>query len=178
MSIIIVEGIDRVGKTTLVKKIEEWFETDPWLKFRTFKHHESVVQYDKMDNDNETDKMLQLVEMVELCSGNVIFDRFHMSDFAYGLCDRKYGYLKACFNIRLLDDALCNAGAVLVYVKPTSLDESSSKHGNDLKAHDMLMDVAFKMSDMKKICTDFNEINDESECERLINDIRELLTEV
>ena len=44
--------------------------------------------------------------------------------------------------------------------------------------HDKWMDIAFKRSDMKKICTDFNEINDESKCERLINSIRELLTEV
>lgn len=178
MGIIVVEGIDRVGKTTLVNRIKDWFEFDPYMKFEVFKHNESHFSYDKMDSANETDKMLQLIEMVELCNGNIIFDRFHLSEFVYGLCGRNYSFREAYLNRNLIDDALCRVGAVLVYVEPTSLTWSSSKHGADLSMHDELMRASFDDSDMKKTTTDFNEIQDDEQCNKLIEVIRDLLMEV
>ena len=178
MNIIVVEGIDRVGKTTLVNRVASWFENDPYIKFNVFKHNESYFSYDKMDSANETDKMLQLIEMIELCNGNIIFDRFHLSEFAYGVCNRGYSFKEAYLNRNLVDDMLCRVGAVLVYVKPTSVTWSSSMHGGDLAMHDALMQASFEDSDMKKISTDFNEIQDDARCDLLVSSIRDLLTEV
>lgn len=178
MSIIVVEGIDRVGKTTLVNRIVNWFETDPYIKFNVFKHKESYFPYEKMDSHNEADKMLQLIEMVELCNGNVIFDRFHLSEFVYGICNRNYSFKTAYLNRSIVDDMLCRAGAVLAYVKPTSVVQSSVWHGSDLTMHDKLMQASFCDSDMKKIETDFDEIQDDERCNEVIETIRDLLTEV
>lgn len=178
MAIIVVEGIDRVGKTTLVNRIKDYFEYDPYLKFDIFKHDESLFSYDKMDNDNETDKMVQLIEMVDICGGNIIFDRFHLSEFVYGVCERNYSFRDAYMNRILVDDMLCRVGAVLVYVAPTSVVWSSSKHGSDLNMHDKLMRASFEDSGMKKIMTSFDKFRDDTSCERLIYEIRDALTEV
>ena len=51
--IIIVEGIDRVGKTTLCEKLNKE------LKIPIYKHKNNQFYYNLMDNKNETDKMLQ-----------------------------------------------------------------------------------------------------------------------
>lgn len=178
MSIIVVEGIDRVGKTTLVNAIRNWFEYDPYAYFRVFKHDGEMFNYDAMDNANETDKMYQLIEMAELCGGNVIFDRFHLSEFVYGICNRNYRFSQAYDNMLLIDSILEKYHSVLVYAKPTSLEWSSAQHGSSLYKHNMLMDAAFNDSTMKKISTDFNTICDETKCDSLLRDIRDLLTEV
>lgn len=178
MSIIVVEGIDRVGKSTLANAICDWHEYDSHGRFHVFKHDNGMFDYKDMDNNNETDKMFQLIEMVKLFSGNVIFDRFHLSEFVYGLCEREYKFSTAYNNMLLIDDMLEKLGAVLVYVKPTSLLWSSQKHGKSLDKHNMLMEAAFNDSSMKKVVTDFKSISDDNRREDLIYQIRDRLTDV
>ena len=85
--IIVVEGIDRVGKTTLCNKIKEM------TGYEIFKHSGNF-DYKRMDNDNETDKMLQVLKIAEIGKANIIFDRFHFSDFCYGTIERDYNILQ------------------------------------------------------------------------------------
>ena len=84
--LIIVEGIDRVGKTTLCNMLKDK------LGFKIYKHKNNNFNYSKMDNDNETDKMLQLLDLYEQIGSdvNIVFDRFHWSDFVYGKIERNY----------------------------------------------------------------------------------------
>lgn len=178
MAIIVVEGIDRVGKTTLVNSMVDWFSYEPQLKFNVFKHDSDVFGYEDMDSDNETDKMIQLIEMVELCDGNIIFDRFHLSEFVYGMCERDYMFSQAYRNMLLVDDKLKKCGAVMVYVKPTSISWSSAQHGMSLAKHNMLMEAAFGDSDMKKVETDFDCIQDDEKREDLIRHVRDRLTDM
>lgn len=170
--IVIVEGIDRVGKTTLCNKIHEL------NNIPVFKHSNESFDYSKMDNDNETDKMLQLVELISITKSDIIFDRFHLSEFVYGVCERNYSFRDAYMNRILVDDMLCRVGAVLVYVEPVSVAWSSNKHGSNLNIHDKLMKASFEDSNMKKIVTSFDKFKDDVECEKLIYEIRDFLTEV
>ena len=116
MSIIIVEGIDRVGKTTIANKILVESELDPFTKFMMYKHDESFVSYDEMDTDNEADKMAQLLTMASMFNCNVLFDRFHLSDFVYGLIGRGYKFSDAYRNMRAIDTLLSVMYSVLVFV--------------------------------------------------------------
>lgn len=133
--IIVVDGIDRVGKTTLCNKLSEY------LDFPIYKHDESCFDYSKMDNDNETDKMIQLIELAEVTNSDIIFDRFHLSDCAYGVLERRYDYTKALQNFSKIDAKLSEVGALVIYVYPENLQKSSSEHGKDLSMHFFLMNL-------------------------------------
>lgn len=151
MSVIIVEGIDRVGKTTIAEAITERLEYNPYRTyFDTYKHDQSIFKYEDMDSNNETDKMFQLIEMTELLNGNVLFDRFHMTDFAYGVANRNYKFSEAYKNFQFLDAKLSLLDSFLVYVKPTDLQSSSAQHGSDLTMVSRLMDAAYEDSKMEK----------------------------
>lgn len=155
--IIIVEGIDRVGKSTLCNKLSKE------LRMPIYKHDNKQFDYSAMDNENETDKMLQLIDLYGILNGDVIFDRFHMSDLVYGIMLRNYNVQSASKNYKLIDDRLSGLWrqeAILILVKPTDIEKSSHEHGTDLTEYDRLMQAAFDMSDieMKYIC-DYNSID-------------------
>lgn len=123
--IIVVEGIDRVGKTTLVNKIES-------LGFRTYKHNDKSKDYSKMTDDGETDTMLAMLWLLKLYpENNIIFDRFHISNTAYGILNRNYDKEKAFQNNKKIDKMLADLNAVLVYVEPADLERSNKEHGKD-----------------------------------------------
>lgn len=142
--IIIVEGIDRVGKTTLCQKISET------IKLPIYKHI-GDFKYDKMDNDNETDKMLQILEICRLSDTYIIFDRFHLTDYIYGVLERNYSLDKALKNFVQIEEFLNKMSnkVILILMQPTDVKKSSEEHGKDLSKHkDMFFDL-YKMSKIK-----------------------------
>ena len=127
--IIIVEGIDRVGKTTLCNKLKEEFGI-PVL------HHESIISNNKKDNENETDKSLLTLEVCNITNSSIILDRFHLSDFVYGMLERNYNIDSAIDHFKMIDNMLTEMKDVfLIYVLPTDITESSKQHGKDLKIY-------------------------------------------
>lgn len=147
--IIIVEGIDRVGKTTLVNKLQKR------LNLSIYKHKNTVIDYDQMDNINETDKLLQLVDVCNCCNSSIIFDRFHLSETIYGILNRNYIVHKAINNFHLVDDALAN-NAILILVQPTSIERSSLEHGSNLYYHNMMFNAFFDRSKIQyKFCCNY-----------------------
>lgn len=141
--IIIVEGIDRVGKTTLCNKLKEEFNI-PVYK------NKGIIQYNKMDNTEETDKMLKLIDLCNLTNSSIIFDRFYLSDFVYGMLERNYNIDVAVDNFRKVDNSLLEIDDVfLIYILPTDIEESSKQHGKDLKIYDSEFYDLFKHSKIK-----------------------------
>ncbi len=138
--VVIVEGVDRVGKTTFIDKFVEAYPG-----FKRFKHKQSDFGYGNMDNVNETDKMLQLLEMVKLLDGNVIFDRFHLSNAIYGYLDRDYDIKQVTKSLETIENRMMDLfgddNLLLVYVKPEDIIRSSVEHGKDLTDYDEFMDL-------------------------------------
>ena len=139
--IIIVEGIDRVGKTTLCHKLSDV------TGYPIYKYH-GDVSYDKMDSDNETDKMLQLINVLSIARMqgkeiNLIFDRFSWSDFAYGVTNRNYNVEHAVANFIKIDKALKDIGANVILVRPTDIERSSREHGSDLSTKNRLFNQCY-----------------------------------
>jgi negative regulator of sigma E activity len=140
--IIIVEGIDRVGKTTLVNKITENCNVksfvDSYKKFSFFDYEsKKLLEFDGSRNNvvANTEKMNSLVNIFEQFEneiGNILLDRFHLSEFVYGFVDRKYYSLEAFYS---LDERLAKLGAIIIYVEPKDVEWSSHQHGSDLKNH-------------------------------------------
>ena len=141
--IIIVEGIDRVGKTTLCNKLKDIFEI-PIL------HYQSIINNNKKDNDNETDKSLLTLEICKLTNSSIILDRFHLSDFVYGMIERNYDIDIAVGNFNIIDHVVSNMDDVfLIYILPTNIKESSRQHGKDLSVYNDEFYDLFKHSKIK-----------------------------
>lgn len=151
--IVIVEGIDRVGKSTLVDRIQK-------ATGFTVYHNNTDFQLEKMDNDNETDKMLKMLQMYNIGKPGVIFDRFHWTDFVYGCLQRDYSFTKALQNKDKIETELRVQKAVIVLVKPTDIEESSLQHGRDLSRHEQLFELLFNESKLKKLSCTYNTIYD------------------
>lgn len=171
MAIIVVEGIDRVGKTTIANMIQSSMSIEPYLKFGLFKHDESFIRYDQMDSDNEADKMSQLLTIADTFNNNIMFDRFHLSDFVYGVINRGYKFSNAYSNMLSIDNRLSQMQSVLVYVRPVNLKRSSGEHGSSLEMHHRLMEAAFEDSFMNKIAVDYSVVEDDDYFYSMMDDI-------
>lgn len=156
--IIIVEGIDRVGKTTLINKLAESCDirpfVDSYLKFNYLNYVTDTLMTVEGNRDDiiaNTEKINSLLNFLEQFGdriGNVVFDRLHMSEFVYGANDRNYFSFEAFNNF---DVRLSKLGALIVYVEPKDLEWSSKQHGSNLSYHR----------------SSFEHIIDKSECEVL-----------
>lgn len=150
--IIIVEGIDRVGKTTLVNMLHDV------TGFPVYKNNTSFRLAD-MDNENETDKMIKMLQICQLTNANIIFDRFHWTDLVYGVIQRGYDYDIATKNKILIEDMLVEMGAMIILVKPTDVFESSKQHGKCLLRHDDLFNTLYDQSAMLKRSCNFQTLS-------------------
>lgn len=169
-NIIVFEGIDRVGKTSLANLM-----CGELHKLSIFKHDESMVPYSKMNSNNESDKMLQLLSMAEMFECDVIFDRFHMSDFVYGVLNRSYDFSEAMNNFKVVDRKLASLNSVLVFVKPIDIGLSSKKHGKDLTMFEVLMEMLADISETRILQVDYGAVNDDKRFEKLKDDIVRML---
>lgn len=151
--IIIVEGIDRVGKSTLIEKIKN--ETN----FHVYKD-DCKFSFDKMDNDNETDKMLKILKMYSYGTPGVIFDRFHYTDFVYGCLERNYQFKNALINKDKIESQLKVLKACLILVEPTDVEQSSMQHGSDLRRHQTLFKMLFDESKLEKFVCNYETFYD------------------
>ena len=145
--LIIVEGIDRVGKTTLCEIISKSFG------IKIFKHNSDMFKLNKMDNDNETDKAIKIYEICKLLNGNLLLDRSYWSDFVYGVLERNYCIPDALENLKKIE-SIYKDKAVIIYVKPVDLKFSSKLHGADLTKYNDLFESVRKGTKCKVIdCT-------------------------
>ena len=163
--IIIVEGVDRVGKTTLCNALSNT------LNIPIYKHSQRFMNYSDMDNINETDKMLHLLDLCSLVNADVIFDRFHFSDYAYGIIERHYNEEDATRNLLMLDSVLARMNAIMILMKPTDINSSSVQHGKDLTPYLELMEKAHSISSTLIYTCDYSHIDN------MVKEIKELLYE-
>ena len=153
--IVIVEGIARVGKTTLCNKLEKE------LGLCVYKHNNSNFDYSKMDNENETDKMLQLIDLIKIENNfDIVFDRFYLSDYVYGIIERKYNKKNAKRNAKKIEKELKKVGAILVYVEPTNIEESSRQHGKSLAKYESKFKKMYKKSKLSRLKVNYNSLDD------------------
>lgn len=138
--VIIVEGIDRVGKTTLVEKI---CRVTGYERFRDdFRYMTDENPYGNIQVN--TEKINTLMNLIEQgLVDNVVLDRFHFTEDVYGLYDRDYNN-SSMVNV---DERLGKLNNVLlVWVQATDVRRSSLEHGRDLSWHENYMRALFDLS--------------------------------
>jgi len=151
--IVIVEGIDRVGKTTLVKKLVEkgFYELDlSHLKVSNNLAPEVIELI-------QAEKNLTIVACLRLMKEkNIVIDRFHVSEYVYGI---NRGYTaRSSFTV---DKLLKEIGALLVYVYPIDINVSSKEHGDDLRKDEIkFKHFIYFYNTLPLICCNFSHIKD------------------
>ena len=142
--IIIVDSIDRVGKTTLCEKLAKG------TGLKIYKHSEEGKKYSEMTDEGETSTMLAMLSLYKLYPENgVIFDRFHLSNTIYGQLYRNYDPSTSFKNFKKIDKVLSDfKDTVLVRVAPCDLERSNREHGKDQTACNELMSQYFNESDI------------------------------
>lgn len=152
--LVIVEGVDRVGKTTLCNKLKNA------LGFDIFKEENKSFEKDSLIFAN-FGSMISIINCYKSFGRNVVLDRFHLSEYVYGYINRGYNRFLANFVLRDIDKRLSELDdVVLIYVSPTDLDWSSKQHGSDLRFHNELFIQAFKESNIKqKFSVNFDKLD-------------------
>ena len=159
--LVIVEGIDRVGKSTLVeklvnecgfvqylcesKKFPVWYIDADERKFDAFpKICDLGCRDDVLANLSKMNAEVCMLEALMPYVGKpVIIDRLHFSEAVYGNADRDYSCSDAFFDF---DYRLSKLGATVIYVEPTDIERSSNEHGEDLSLHAKMFDDLLKVS--------------------------------
>lgn len=151
--IIAVEGIDRTGKSTFCEALSDN------TGFVNFYAPESDIVKNKDKNMyDEADKCLKLAILADLSSTDVVFDRFHISDFVYGILNRNYDIDEATRLFKKVDEKLAKLGVVVYYFKPKTVAYSSVLEGRDLSKEYELFELFKEASSCVVVETDYDHV--------------------
>lgn len=156
--IIIVEGIDRVGKTTLCNRLSTELNIPIYKKERVTTLT-PVTQYATI--------MLNVGDAIgtvdfwssDCFDGDIIVDRFYWTEYVYTRSERYVGIDRNL--LQMVENRIMKHKDkfIIVYVKPTDIKLSSDMHGSDLSYHSELFDTVFNSSKLDIITTNFNELD-------------------
>lgn len=152
--IVVVEGIDRVGKTTLVKKLVKAGFID--LK------DEFILKYPFYKNFSDyslgkCDSFIAIIKKLNEEGKNVVIDRLHITEMVYGKVVRKETNFEGCM---ALDMELSNMNAMLCYLRPANIRLSNELAGEDQTEKHVLFEHYTKMSSMRKVVGDYDAIDE------------------
>ena len=149
--IIIVEGIDRVGKSTLCNML---VDNGYKLINNKCKNYQHTVLRHELENERIKAQLSILEALPEDVS--LVLDRFHFSQYVYGIVNRNLTDL----DMLEIDERLSKLNAVLIFVNPTDISRSSIEHGGDLTEHQKLFDFCKSVTLMRYLETDYNNLQD------------------
>jgi len=154
--VIILEGIDRVGKTTLANKIKDNLSNSEIFKaerienkFCTLKENNAISygycmgQVQLFNNTYAQDK-----------DRHIIIDRFHWTEYVYTKSQRDANLDK--YYLRNIEKEMLKQrdGYLVILMMPINLNVCSKMHGSDLSLHQKLFEEVYKESNLLKYkCT-------------------------
>ena len=163
--VIIIEGIDRVGKTTLANKISEEFDVPIYKQDRIGGNFVNLSRSRSGNTSayiNILDNYVRAKTLVDFWnwSGftqNIIMDRFHWTEAVYSLVDRDC--LLQYENMKLIEKSMLEHKDkyMIIYIVPTDIKWSSRQHGKDLTRHNEEFYRLYKDSKLNKyMCSLFS----------------------
>lgn len=132
--IVIVEGIDRVGKTTFCEKLKKLgfiYLKDEWNLNEEIKVSEVPIY-----SIGKLDTTISLLRHLHNQGHNIVVDRLHITELVYGIQSR-YGNVNEEL-VSKIDCILAEMKCCLVYVYPEDVQKSSAEAGIDLSSHEQL----------------------------------------
>ena len=146
--IIIIEGIDRVGKTTLADAIKEKFNI-PIFKQERVGGNDLSTQFMSDVNYGSTLGQIRFWNWSGF-NDHIIVDRFHWTEAVYSLIDRNND--KPMEHIPSIEAYMsqCKDKYLIVQVMPTDIEWSSTQHGADLSRHQAQFDMLYDKCNLNK----------------------------
>lgn len=139
--IVVVEGLERTGKTTLCKEFEK-------RGFVYFKDFNRINKHICLGMESRLDTTLTFLQNLSENGVNVVVDRLHLSEYAYGKIFRK-GYSA---NVDYIDNAISKLNSVLIYCKDSDFEEYKNR-----------MLLKYTPEQVKKLSEEFEYYFDKSE---------------
>lgn len=155
--IIIIEGIDRVGKTTLANKLSKELNIPVFKKDRI--GGKKDITYDSMAlNFGNATGLLDMWNWKGF-KQDIIVDRFHWTESVYGSIER---HPETSFYMDIIEKVmeLNKEKYLMVYMRPTSIERSSEEHGKDLSEHLKRFDELATNTQLDLIVGDYNQIDE------------------
>lgn len=116
--IVVVEGLERTGKTTLCKEFEK-------RGFVYFKDFNRINYHDVTSLEGRLDTTLTFLQNLSENGVNVVVDRLHLSEYSYANTLRKLG--GAAKNIDYIDNAISKLNSVLILCKSDNDEEYKNR---------------------------------------------------
>lgn len=116
--IVVVEGLERTGKTTLCKEFEK-------RGFVYFKDFNRINYHDVTSLEGRLDTTLTFLQNLSENGVNVVVDRLHLSEYSYGNTLRKLG--GAAKNVDYIDNAISKLNSVLILCKSDNDEEYKNR---------------------------------------------------
>lgn len=116
--IVVVEGLERTGKTTLCKEFEK-------RGFVYFKDFNRINYHDVTSLEGRLDTTLTFLQNLSENGVNVVVDRLHLSEYSYGNVFRKIE--RAARNIDYIDNAISKLNSVLILCKSDNNEEYENR---------------------------------------------------
>ena len=154
--IIIIEGIDRVGKTTLANKLSKELNIPIFKKDRIGKND---ATYDSMVvNFGNAAGLLDMWNW-SMFNADIIVDRFHWTESVYGTIER---HPETRFYMGIIEKTMVlkKEKYLMIYMRPTSIERSSEEHGKDLSEHLKRFDELATNTQLNLIVGDYNQIDE------------------
>lgn len=149
--IVVVEGIDRVGKTTLVNKLVK-------AGFINLKDEFIISEFvEKFDDYSigKCESFVQAAKNLEEQGYNVVIDRLHLTEYVYGTIRNRGVNEQAVW---AMDMILTNLDAILCYVRPSNIEISNNEAGLNQEKYDEMFEFATKLSSIRRVVTDYNNL--------------------
>lgn len=165
--IVIIEGIDRVGKTTLANVINKTF------KIPIFKQNRiggNLLMSDNVMTINYGTMLGQInFWNWDNFNDNLILDRFHWTEAVYSLIERNND--KPMQYVQTIESYMARRinKYLIIQVMPTDINWSSMQHGLDLSLHQDKFNELYDKCNLNKCRCTFESYND------VINKIGELI---
>lgn len=116
--IVVVEGLERTGKTTLCKEFEK-------RRFVYFKDFNRINYHDVTSLEGRLDTTLTFLQNLSENGVNVVVDRLHLSEYSYANTLRKLG--GAAKNIDYIDNAISKLNSILILCKSDNDEEYKNR---------------------------------------------------
>jgi len=147
---IIIEGVDRVGKSILAKKLadrlkyvifhdeySDWVKVLPNMKIATPRELKLAQEISNV--------RLEVLLQIAASSNNIIFDRLHLTEQTYGALR---GLDFSSYDS--IDKRLSGLDPLLILVESEDIKESSEQHGSSLEVHEAILKSLFYASTINR----------------------------